>query len=127
MKQVFALASIMALASCSYQTKSVQSKADLASLSQVDDESTVKILKKIEELAADVVGNGIASLEKMDLSTLNVGNEIKKFKEKYANYGDCKFIYVVGRTENLKLMKEQALTAMKKFKNHSRSFIQTAN
>jgi hypothetical protein len=108
MKRVLALASIAAFAACSNQTTPVQAKAVLATASQnIDDSSTVKILKKIEELGADVVGNGYASLDEMDVSKLNVGLEIKKFKEKYADYGRCKFKYVVGRSENLKLMKEQ--------------------
>lgn len=74
-----------------------------------DDAKTLKSLKKIETMAGDWVGNGSIDLTTYDVEKLNIGKELASIKERFSNWGNCKFNTLVGRTENLAMMKKMKL------------------
>ena len=72
-----------------------------------DSASTLKVLHQIEALASDDVGNGYTDLQAYDEEDFNVGKIVNGLKKRFSSdtWGECRFVVVVGREENIKEMK----------------------
>lgn len=79
-----------------------------------DSESTLKVLRQIEELASEDVGNGYTDLQAYEEEDFNVGKIVNELEEHFSpeTWGKCRFVVVVGRSENIKELKnlEQSKT-----------------
>lgn len=78
------------------------------SIQAANSANILKVLRQIEKLASDDVGNGYTDLKTYKEEDFNVARVVNSLKEHFSGntWGKCRFVVVVGREKNIQKMKD---------------------